>query len=128
MRYLRDIREFTDPKVLRTYLEGQEEFLLECLRGKKTTLKPADMKQLIPLLAQYWKSYLNTPGVPIKSQNLGIVHCAGLINFSRSHKYSEDYRETIQDEKHIKVNSLEKSLKQQTPTTDDMRLVRDLRV
>ncbi|MEK6888548.1 MAG: hypothetical protein AABW80_00385 [Nanoarchaeota archaeon] len=126
--YFHDLSTFKNPKELQEYLEYQEKFLFECLRGQNKALKPGDMKIFIPKLARYWKYYANMSVTNARNQAFGTVHCAALLNFSRSHKYSCDYHETIKDPQRVKVNALEQELEKTAPTTDDMRLVRDLRI
>ena len=128
MRYLKNPSEFKSSVEAREYLKSQEEMLLQCLHGTNSVLDPNDIKHFIPALARYWKVYLNIPGIASTDRRMATVHCAELIRFGKNHKYSKDYRETIQDPQHKKASNLQSSLKRENSTIEDMVLVRDLRI
>lgn len=128
MRYLVDPSEFKSPAEVRNYLKAQESMLLEVLYGNNNALKSDEVKHFVPALARYWKMHLNTPGVSSFDQRIATIHCAELVRFGKSHKYSEDYKKMIQDPQHTTANNLEASLERENSTVEDMVLVRDLRI
>lgn len=127
MKYLVDRDTIPNPVRFKEYLLSQENLVLQCLNLENQSLKPVDIKSIVPGLAKYWKFYVNMPQVALADQKTGIVHCASWIRFGRLHKFAEDYRNTMLDKNQVRISELSLDLSQSIPTLEDMVLVRDLR-